>query len=670
MPQALEEIERLRLRIKDLEARVESTGGGPPTPPASAPAPAPASTESPPEGLAKRGQIRKLWQGVYSRGARSQQTSYYGPSSTFYFLSRISSFLGSALEQPQQHEELQPHSASKTFSHPESPFEPATEKPSLNAVSALASGNMSLPRAQEEYFLSLFWQFYFCTLPIVDEGEFQAHYLSLWEASTPNRKPSALVDIMLALCMQYGCALMPGTSPRSETAVSPADSTIAGRWFYHRCQELLSVSGDLESPSITTVQCHAFTAVYLYFASFQNMAYASMSLAVRSAQSLGLHLEPPSGMPPREREMRKRTWWVLSTVDTKICIKLGRPFSFRTDEVTCPMLVDDYETATQPGFTLGTYGTDLTWITYLVHCQSLVASVRQVYESLYDRFSDVLVDRGIRVPYEDPASLEVCAKFLTSMMEDIRSWLGNVPSELKTRRRGDGTPFSLDRSSLDIETSAPLWLQRQRLCLELMYHGLVMGLYRPFITFQTRRSIPITEAHATACINHAIAHTHIMHQVLTETDILNGWHDAFHWQWDATVTLLGFLFAYPISAPTPAARRAVDKAIEAFERFGANNVAVARNAAGVTRNLVAKADFLIDRFLAGLGGPSVSHLAPTSPAIQGVSDGIQGLDIMPGSPSHYGGATENWDFMDLVLTVDSFNNFEDFLTEACELVDV
>ncbi|KAK7226762.1 hypothetical protein V2G26_014765 [Clonostachys chloroleuca] len=649
LPQAYEEIERLRLRVRDLEeANAANSSVN-----MSLPASSPNNQNSIECGCPN--DSKKPWQGVYSRDPRTQQVSYYGPSSTLYFLSRISSFLGRELQQHQGCEELQPTSASKILARPETSDDLAAEGLASQSLLHTANERASLPRAQEESFLSLFWQFHFCTLPIIDQEEFLNHYQSLWKVSNIRRKPSALADIMLALCMQYGHGLMSGASPNSNKTTDAAESTIAGRWYYHRCQALLA--NEFDAPSITTVQCHILTVVYLYFASFQNMAYITMSLAVRSAQTLGLHLEPPLEIPSKERDLRKRIWWVLSMVDTKICMKLGRPFSFATDEVSCSVLANTTETVTSLDSMLGTSETGLTWLTYIVHCQELVAMVREIHESLYSKFSVVLAQGEIDVPYENPSLLEVCAEFLAAKMEATESWISRVPSRIKTERRGDGRSFSIDRSPLLIETSAPLWLQRQRLCLELMYNGLVMSLYRPFITFSKQYSICYTrtEAHALACVNHAITHTYIMHQVIMETDLLNGWHDAFQWQWEATVTLLGFLFAYPISSSAPTTRRAIYKAVECFEQFGSNNVGVARNAAEITRNLISKADLLLDRFWVGFSEAAVAE-QPSS------ADLTPRDDLTPMTQAWHDNSSEIWGFLDLALTVDAFHSFEDFVT--------
>lgn len=92
-----------------------------------------------------------------------------------------------------------------------------------------------------------------------------------------------------------------------------------------------------------------------------------------------------------------------------------------------------------------------------------------------------------------------------------------------------------------------------------------------------------------------------MHQVLTETDLLNELLEAFQWQWNTTLIMLGFSLANPISPSTSMAQKAREKSIAVFEIIGSNNAAVSMNAACVTRGLLAKSDFLGSPFRHGIG---------------------------------------------------------------------
>lgn len=586
----------------------------------------------------------------------------------------MSSYLAAALQQPHPVHQIRPNSASMSFASPTTPESLEDTNTSTNGPSSATS----LTGTQEDYFLSLFWQSYHCVLQIIDEVEFREHYKSLWATPGSSRKPSALVDIVLALCMQFGVAFIPrnGAATRDRVDVDGSDATIAGRWLYRRSQLLLSA--ELESPSIVTLQCHILAVYYLCNASFQNMAHTTLAVAVRTAQILGLHLEPSEDMPRKEREIRKRLWWTLYTVESKTCMKLGRPWSAQMSEVTCTLPADDHELALLSSSNFASFGDNVTWLSYNLQNTKLILAARAIYVAFYDKCSDVLGASNETSLYSDPRNLEECAHFLFLSMEPLRNWLQALPESLKTKRKDSGEPFSQDRSALDVEMFAPLWLQRQRLLLELLYHNLAMNLYRPFISFSTvaNFSLQFSEGNATSCINHAIAITNIMHQVLAETDILRGWHEAFQWQWNATLSLTGYTLACPITPSTPLARQAIGKAVDVFEILG-KNFAMAASAADVARNLVAKADFLIDRIGVNMTTPA-SISSNNIATMQGLG-GTDRINTHAQDTNHAFLADEEpsamfqhpWvGSMDMAFTVDSFNNFEPMLAGSASMANI
>ncbi|GFF34223.1 transcriptional activator protein acu-15 [Aspergillus udagawae] len=666
------EIERLRQRVQELEEQLENATH---TNTASNGDDRSNRKEDRPSG------IRKGWDGIHTRTAHSSQTQWYGPSSAFYFIGRMSAYLSAVFNQPEDGHNLQPNSASRIFTSPTSNRPTPEELPTSSAIADGSVGSETfLNSIEEDYFLNLFWQSYHPTYQILDEAEFREHYKSLWADSATTRKPSALVDIVLALCMQYGVALTPDnsghptvTSGRPDGHVDINDASIAGRWYYRRSQTLLV--SELESPSITTLQCHIFSVVYLCNASFQNMAHTTLALAVRTAHILGLHLEPREDLPRPQQELRKRIWWTLYAIESKTCMKLGRPCSMPDMTATCQLPADDHELARLSVSNIAVYGNKVTWLTYSRLLTTLVLAAQTVHLGFYDKRADILATNEAKSLYTDSSSLEVLAEFLTSQMDNIREWLRSVPDAMKTKRKDGGEPFSTDRSELDLERYAPSWLQRQRLLLELLYNNLSMNMYRPFICFPSTsptsfNSTPLAERHADSCVNHAIAITHILRQILNATDFLKGWYEAFQWQWNSTLSMVGFILAYPSHPSTPTARAAIDDAITVFEVFG-NNFAVAGSAANVTRGLAAKADFLSGRFGAGVG-TATSPTPPYPGQMEGFF-GPMGTDVagnlMLADETSVMFQSTLAGAMGLAYNVDSFYSFEPLYAGSRNLAD-
>ncbi|CAG9956347.1 unnamed protein product [Clonostachys rosea f. rosea IK726] len=653
LPQALREIEKLQRRVKDLEFELEGYRSNR----VSIPTPAPTSSKSSPDSWRRTGQDSSSssppdspnyqWEGIQVATARSDQTSYYGPSSGVYFVSRIGSYLSTMFGVLCADRSIQPRGASRNVA-----IASANESNERDNDAALAGDGLSpMNRTQEEYFLNLFWEWSHCFLPVVDETWLRAHYASLWETGSAYRKNSPLVDIILALCLQHGYTFM---SRDTSNASGQNDATIAGRWYYRRSQSLLTA--DLESPTIISVQCHIFTVIYLCAASFANMCHVVLAQAIRTAHILGLHLEPSSDLPRGERELRKRIWWVLYTSELKSAAKLGRPTMIQPSQFTVSFPSDDIETASYNGATLGSYDLDVTWLTYTIQHEKLVLSMHEVTEATYPKFGEVSSRHANGSLYQDPQGLESCAEVLASKLPSLRAWIAQLPPGMKTLRRNGGEPFSTDRSPLVIEDLAPVWLQRQRVCLELMYHTFTLNLCRPFISFtsHTTTYAPISERHAMTAVNHAIAYTLITHQVTTETDLFSGWSEYFMWQWNAAITIIGFILANPIHPSNPKARQALELAIAIFDGYGVN-FPVAASAAKIMRALLGKADLLAERLRTGVALSCDANKCLDDGQGGGGEDELGWLDSSQQNDPNYFSQ-----FMDWALSVDSFNSFEKF----------
>ena len=597
LPHAYREIERLEQRVEELEQEKEREAEKPAAAVHQLQTPISLPLRSSSDGrgsetggeqvMAGGPRPKRVWEGIYISTARSPQKTWYGSSSLFYFMGRIDAFLTVALQQSHLADCMHPDSASNLL---ESPTAVAAEEQAGQLTGPTddpcATGEY-LTSTQEEYFLGLFWQSYYTSYPILDESEFKKYYRSLWATSDGQRKPSALADIVIALCMQYGMARLPsverGLKATSRANVCNTDATIAGRWYYRRCQTLLSA--ELESPIISTLQCHILCSIYLCSASFQNMADSTCGLAVRTAYMLGLHQEPPQSMPRRERETRKRLWWTLYVLETKTSMNLGRPFLLHDSSTTCSLPADDREIAMLVGSSFAPLGENVTWLTWNLNNTKLLLAARSAYTSFYDGALDTF-NEGNCQPITEP----------------LEDWLKDVPGAFKTQRQNNGVPFSTDRSALQIEQFAPLWLQRQRLLLELMYHNLCINLYRPSVSFAPATAqTPLANGMALKCAAHAMALTQMMHQVLTSTSILAGWLEAFHWQWNAAMTLVGIVLAYPHDDSTGVARSTIDISLAVLEIFG-NSFAVAAGAANILAELCAKVDVLIEESRGKNGG--------------------------------------------------------------------
>ncbi|TGJ86583.1 hypothetical protein E0Z10_g2140 [Xylaria hypoxylon] len=601
------EIDRLKQKVRELEGQLEKertksslvSTSIPPQPLALTP---PSSDSTPtPDSVGVSHNVvgsQTVWGGVMTSTGQSSRKTWYGPSSLFYFINRMNTYLSAIFQQLHPDDLIQLKSVAKTFATPDCNLAEDDDKADVKDASQTVSNEAYLTPTQEEYFLNLYWQSYHPTLAILDETEFKRHYRSLATKPGQPRKPSPLADIVIAVGMQVGMAAAQRNSSRAlpATEVGKDDPSIAGRLYYRRCQRLLY--NEQEAPTLMTVQCHILSGMYTCFAAFQNMCHIALSLAARSAHTIGLHVEPPSDLPIATKELHRRVWWTLYAFESKVCMKLGRPFYTDADPTSCELLAHDHEVASLAGSDFARLDEHATWLTYSLYQATLAQAARRVHTAFYDRYSDFYSGTTGQVIYDDPAALEQYAEFLSTIMKPLDDWAKSVPDALKMKRSGDGRSFSTDRSPIVVEQFVPLWLQRQRLLLELIYHVMKSNLYRPFICFPSTvtESPPLGHtclSHAASAAEHCITLTQIFHHIVTNTDLLVGWHEAFQWQWNCALTLAGYLFACPTSDIAPSVRESIDLSIVVFEDFG-RSFGTSLSAATLIRDLAIKIDFLAE----------------------------------------------------------------------------
>ena len=442
-----------------------------------------------------------------------------------------------------------------------------------------------MERTYEEFYLNVFWEEYHCLYPIIEETDFWNYHRSLWDKSQKFRKPSALVDIILAICLQHGTTTV-RLEGRPKALADKTDEIIASRWFYRRSQSLLT--NHLETPSVMTLHTHILAVIYLSNANSQNAAHSILAIAIRTGIILGLHLEPPDHLPEQQREARKRLWWLLYALEMKFAMELGRPLAVNISQVTCGLPSDEtfaYTTVQQKTI----LSKEAAFLSFSVHFVRLMLATRAIYITFYDECAAVLGQNKQKRLYETPPALERCAEYLLSKMQYAEKWLREVPDALKISREAGGVSFSIDQSRLKLGPGLPRWQQQQSVFLELHYHNMMMSLYRPFICFPPPNDsvIPKTDSCAEKCLQHAQAMTNIIHQCLEDNKLLKNHHEAFRWQWVATLALVGYAMAYPTNSGSSGALTSIQASIKVFEILG-QRFAISLLAKQTTEELLAR----------------------------------------------------------------------------------
>lgn len=563
------EIEQLRSRIAELEEQFQRT---------------PESLEASHSTTSEYSSPSWSWPDAWVDDPQNPGESprYFGPTSFVYFSSRVCQNLDKLFHRAKLGTDL------KSFT--------------INETSGVLSEENdqieNLPsRRQEEFLLGLFWQSYHFVFPVVDEADFCSHYDSLWgsldydnpESLEPEttRAPSALADIAVALCIQHTASMMADDGP-SQSVYSSRD----GDWLFYRCQRALS--SPQTRPSLYTLQCIIYSIVYLVNSSCLELAHRSLANAVHTAYSLGLHHNSPGDVSLESfRNTRNQVWWALYCFDSLLSFKLGHPCMINPANITVnePELLIPGHTETitnKPG--------EFSKPWYFSQYLKLTCKMRSVSADVLQTCAHLMSQHGSTLPiHDEPSVRQRCSAHLKDAIKPLHAWAQEVPSFLRLKRQGDGESFSTANARLDIDHYLPLWVQRQRVLLELSYHNAMHSLFRlfmkiphnpPSISPGIGATFPTTsdrnDVHA---LDHAVTSIRIIDQVLSQSDILNSWHDAYHYAWDAALTIFAYTLVHPLCPYTFAARNAIDTAKGIFDAFFQHGFPTAAEASRITVEL-------------------------------------------------------------------------------------
>ncbi|KAJ3541642.1 hypothetical protein NM208_g4515 [Fusarium decemcellulare] len=165
-------------------------------------------------------------------------------------------------------------------------------------------------RRNSDRYLQSFWNIVHPVFPILHRPTFTRFYASLWESTSSVDTDTTSDDPILG-----GRALQ-------------ADQ------FYERARRLVPID-TLDVASLPIVQMLLLTAVHLQSTMYSSRCWNMVGLAIRVAQSLGLHLNQKSATQNQlEREMQRRIWYT--------CVTLDRPAMLSQDsQVPLPQMIDD-----------------------------------------------------------------------------------------------------------------------------------------------------------------------------------------------------------------------------------------------------------------------------------------------------------------------------------------
>ncbi|PYH97946.1 hypothetical protein BO71DRAFT_480832 [Aspergillus ellipticus CBS 707.79] len=474
--------------------------------------------------------------------------------STLGFISRINTFC-SGISQLLSH----PSSTDDPPPAYTSPFGPGVLDETTSTQST--STECDLTPAQVETLLQVFWTRLHPHVPIIRHEDLEVP--SVQDDGKPSHSP--LRDALTAYAMQY--VFYSGLYSRilglqlRQFATGNRFSERIGMPYFQRCLATATQYSTFAQPSIHILQCYCIMVLYLLDAGQHQAAYNLIGAAVRIAQSLNLdqdHDQPAGVAPCQETKSQAHLWRTLVHLDFRCSRHLGKPTStplpISRSLLPCTISSDNLD---HPPY----------------HAQSirLTYAALAVIESMSQE--------------QHPGDLESQAQLLSRNLTPLAQWRDALQQDKW---------FKTDLSNNEYMTQPPIQVQTTTL-LELQYHDIIISLHRVFITFPHLPLVPrdsqYAGAHAATALNHALATIHTIHRRMSQHDIFYGSCELYQYQWNAFLTLIGFILAFPFCHRCPTAREYVDVALETFEFAGPHNEGAAR-AACLTQHLRAKVDKL------------------------------------------------------------------------------
>ncbi|KAI0139058.1 hypothetical protein F4776DRAFT_670312 [Hypoxylon sp. NC0597] len=445
------------------------------------------------------------------------------------------------------------------------PAGPHLEHGTCPSLGNRSEGQPGLSRAKERHLLSLFWQGFDFMYPVLDRDEVQNHHDALWSNAaaagslSSTRLPSALIDIMLALSMQFSSSfLICDDSDRIMRWKNPGsvDSSVAGRWLYDRSRRLLLE--EQQEPTFQSALSSALLTVYILNTGSLKLALISLSISVRTAQIINIDEDQPSahGLNEREAELRRNAWRMLVALDGYLATIMGLSPLIHQPRLILTLSMNHWQSSAAIFASNNDESIQNIIMAAFQTCHTkLIIALTSAHAPFHQKHQYY---NASNINHKTP-NLESITSCMAQKLKVVQHWIETA---------GKGKPFfPLAGPYLILDPNIPLWLQRRRLIFEITYNHLNLLILRQFVRFERRDSfsrIDQADSYSLIGLRHAMSLTFIANQAFTEGDALTGWHFVFRCHWDATLYTLGYILANLTSPLVPEAQGSVSVAIETF----------------------------------------------------------------------------------------------------------
>ena len=299
--------------------------------------------------------------------------------------------------------------------------------------------------------------------PFVHEGSFRARYEALWAGGLNNQVEPSVWLAIVNLVFAYGHEFCAQQQDNFAMLAAP---------FVDRAKAIV-LSHMFTSTNLHLVQALLLLCHYLQGTLQLNECWNLVGLMIRSAVSIGLHLNPAKdeSLSTVEKEERKRAWWGCFVLDRTLSMKFGRPPSIIFDnakDVDLPLEVDDQyidETSLTPRQPWGRPPR----LSFFVHTIKLSEIIDNILFRLYETSRRSQMESNQKLWWSH--SPEDSTRLGNAVLLDgqLQAWWDAMPSHLKDE------PDPLDGRGF----------RRQQLVMRIRFLQMRLLLQRPsFMLFR------------------------------------------------------------------------------------------------------------------------------------------------------------------------------------------
>lgn len=170
-------------------------------------------------------------------------------------------------------------------------------------------------RRQADKLLSVYWNNVHPLYPFLDKRKFLAQYETLWvHQESDQEDPVFLCALNLLFAL----------SSQLNGDVCPNDRHSSADGFFERAKESLDL---WHLNTLQSVQMLLLLSIYLQSTCALNQSWMITGVAIRTAQSLGLHLYETGRrfVSQEERELARKVWHTCVLMDRMVAMTYGRP---------------------------------------------------------------------------------------------------------------------------------------------------------------------------------------------------------------------------------------------------------------------------------------------------------------------------------------------------------